>query len=56
MLKEHLSNYFTKAIEQQHNAYTSNKVEETKDDEVVEQVEIIGGSVDENGNYVPDNQ
>ena len=55
MLKEHLSNYFTKAIEQQHGAYISNEAKETKDNEV-EQVEVVGGSIDENGNYIPDNQ
>ena len=55
MLKEHLSNYFTKAIEQQHSAYTSSEAKEIKDNEV-EQVEVVGGSIDENGNYIPDNQ
>ena len=47
MLKEHLSNYFTKAIEQQYSAYTANKTR---------QVDVVGGSIDENGNYIPDNQ
>ena len=46
---------FTKAIEQQQSAYTSSEAKETKDNEV-EQVEVVGGSIDENGNYIPDNQ
>ena len=54
-LKFYLEQYFTKAIKQQHDAYTSNKEKQTKDNEV-EQVEIVGGSIDENGNYIPDNQ
>jgi len=60
MLKEHLSNYFTKAIEQQHYAYTTRekqKNEAKRNKEVSEQqVEIKGGSIDENGNYIPDNK
>ena len=59
MLKEHLSNYFTKAIEQQHYAYTTRekqKNEAERNKEISEQqIEIKGGSIDDDGNYVPDN-
>jgi len=54
LLKQYLAGYFTKAIEQQYNAYSENKVEEVSNED--KQVEVKGGSIDANGNYVPDGQ